>query len=41
MNWVFGRKPKVFIDLETNPNTKLSGTYREYNELLRKKSEYL
>ena len=27
---VFGRKPKLLLDLETDPDVKVSGTYREY-----------
>ena len=26
---VFGRKPKLLLDLETDPDIKISGTYRE------------
>ena len=27
---VFGRKPKLLLDFETNPDVKVSGMYREY-----------
>ena len=27
---VFGRKPKLLLDLETNPGIKVSATYKEY-----------
>ena len=27
---VFGRKPKLLLDLETDPDVRVSGTYREY-----------
>ena len=27
---VFGRKPKLLLDLETNPDIKVSGTYNDY-----------
>ena len=27
---VSGRKPKLLLDLETDPDVKVSGTYREY-----------
>ena len=26
---VFGRKPKLLLDLETDPDIKVSGTYRD------------
>ena len=38
---VFGRKPKLLLDLETNPDVNMSGTYREYFLQLRKRLEYL
>ena len=31
---VFRKKPKVFIDLERDPNIIVSGTLKEYYELL-------
>ena len=39
--WVFGRKPKILIDLETDPNVKVSGTYKDYYTLLNKRLHYL
>ena len=38
---VFGRKPKLLLDLETDPDIKISGTYREYFIQLGKRLEYL
>ena len=31
---VFGRKPKLLLDLETNPDVKVLGTYKDYFTLL-------
>ena len=33
---VFGRKPKLLLDLETDPDVRVSGTHREYLLQLRK-----
>ena len=38
---VFGRKPKLLLDLETDPNVKVSGRYREYFLQFSKRLEYL
>ena len=38
---VFNRKPKLLLDLETDPDIKISGTYREYYMLLDKRLQYL
>ena len=38
---VFGRKPKLLLDLETDPDVKVSETYREYFLQLSKRLEYL
>ena len=38
---VFGRKPKVVLDLDTDPDIKVSGTYKEYYTLLNKRLKYL
>ena len=38
---VFGRKPKLLLDLETDPDMRVSGTYREYFLQLRKRLGYL
>ena len=37
----FGREPRVLLDLETDPNTKVSGTYKDYHTLLTKRLKYL
>ena len=34
---VFGRKPKLLLDLETDPGIKISRSYKEYYILLEKK----
>ena len=36
---VFGRKPKLLLDFETDPDIKISGTFTEYYQLLEKKVE--
>ena len=38
---VFGRKPKLLLDLETNPDIKVVTTYREYYERLEQRLKYL
>ena len=38
---VFGRKPKLLINIETNPDIKISGTFKDYHTLLTKKLDYL
>ena len=38
---VFLGKPKLLLDLETDPDIKISGTYREYYMLLGKGLQYL
>ena len=35
------RKPKLPLDLETDPDIKIAGTYREYYMLLGKRLQYL
>ena len=37
----FGRKPKALINLESNPDIKVSRTFKEYYELLNKRIKYL
>ena len=37
----FGRKPKVLIDMESNPDIKVSKSLREYYELLNNRIKYL
>ena len=32
---VFGRKPKILLNLEMMPDIKVSGMYKEYYELLK------
>ena len=38
---VFSRKPKVLLNLETMPDIKLSGTFKDYYNLLNKRLQYL
>ena len=38
---VFGRKPKLLIDVETDPDIKIAGTFKEYYTLLGKRLQYL
>ena len=38
---VFGRKPKLLLDLEMDPDVKVSGMFREYFLQLRKRLGYL
>ena len=38
---VFGRKPKVLLALETMPDIKVAGTFKDYYNLLNKRLEYL
>ena len=38
---VFGRKPKLLLDLETDPDIKVSATDKEYYEKLEKRLKYL
>ena len=33
----YSRKPKLLLDLETNPNIKVSGTFKDYYTLLNRK----
>ena len=37
----FGRKPRSLINLDSNLDIKVSGTFREYYELLNKRIKYL
>ena len=37
----FGRKPKILIDIETDPDIKVSGNFTEYSKLLEKTIENL
>ena len=38
---VFSRKPKLLMDLETDPDIKVSGTYKDYHTLFNKMLQYL
>ena len=38
---VFGRKPKLLLDLETNPDNKVTGTFKDYYTLSNKRLQYL
>ena len=38
---MFGRKPKLILDLETNPDIKVTATYKEYYERLEQRLKYL
>ena len=37
----YGRKPKPLLNLDSNPDIKVSGTFKEYYELLNKRLKYL
>ena len=37
----FGRKPKLLLDLETDPDIKVLATYKEYYERLERRLKYL
>ena len=38
---VFGRKPKLLLDLETNPDIKVLGMYKDYYTLMNNRLQYL
>ena len=38
---ILGRKPRSLLTLDSNPNIKVSGTFKEYYELLNKRVKYL
>ena len=38
---VFGRKLKLLLDIETYPDIKISGTFKDYYTLLNKRLQYL
>ena len=38
---VFGRKPKVLLNLETMPDIIVAGIFKDYHDLLNKRLEYL
>ena len=37
----YGRKPRPLLNLDSNPDIKVSGTFREYYDLLSKRLKYL
>ena len=37
----YGRKPRPLLNLDSNPDIKVSGTFREYYESLNKRLKYL
>ena len=37
----FGRKPKLLLIMETNPDIKVSRNFREYYDILNKRIKYL
>ena len=37
----FGRKPKIMLNIQSNPNIKVSKTFKEYYELVNKRIKYL
>ena len=39
--FVFGRKPKILLYLETDPDIKVSGMYKDYHMLLKRELKYL
>ena len=38
---IFGTKPRPLFNLDSTPNIKVSGTFKEYYELLNKRLKYL
>ena len=38
---MFGRKPRPLLNLDSNPDIKVSGPFKEYYELLKKRLKYL
>ena len=38
---VYGRKPRSLLNLESTPNIKVSGTFKDYCELQNKRFKYL
>ena len=37
----FGRKPRPLLNLQSKPDIKVSGTFKEYYDLLNKRIKYL
>ena len=38
---ILGREPRILLNLETDPDTKISGTYKDYHTLLTQRLKYL
>ena len=38
---MFGRKPRILINIETHPDIKISGMFKDYHTLLTKRLDYL
>ena len=38
---IFGRKPRSLLNLETTPDIKVSGSFKEYYDFLNKRLKYL
>ena len=38
---MFGREPKILLDLKTDPDINISDTYKDYHTLLTKRLKYL
>ena len=38
---MFGRKPRILINIETDPDIKISGMFKDYHTLLTKRLDYL
>ena len=38
---IYGRKPRLLLNLDSNPYIKVSGTFKEHFELLNKRIKYL
>ena len=38
---IFRREPKILLDLETDPDIKVSSTFKDYHTLLTKRLKYL
>ena len=36
-----GREPRILLNMETNPDVRISGTYKDYHTLLTKRLRYL
>ena len=41
ISYLLARKPKLLLNVETNPDIKVSRNFREYHELLNKRIKYL